>query len=225
MPPLPEEGKPISGSGKMPERPSRRVSLIRRQMLFLAMFILGLPVILVMLGPPLVGSWILWRQFALFQEDGQWHRFSLFELATRTADQKLAVSLGWPSLAVCNEFQETAGSGSSAGVLPSEQFHPNCSELGPWQSWLLRPASLLAWHRRVAGVFRFVPVSSALFLLGLISSYLLRLFGTDWRFLGGPPEPPPLGGSARSPGNHNKTAHPSRPPPRTPRIEAKRSGT
>ena len=173
----------------MPVAPRRLVSASRKWLLMLAMFALGIPVFFVMLGPPIAGGWILWRQYALYREDGRWRAFSLLELATLTLDENLAANLRWPGLAACKGFRETQMAG------PSERATQECPQLGPAQSWLLHPPSSSEWHRRVAGAFRAVPVSSLLFFLGLILSFLLRLFGGDWKLRSSSP-PAPASSSA-----------------------------
>jgi hypothetical protein len=154
----------------------------------LVMFVLGAPVFLVMLGPPIAGGWILWYQYALYRDDGRWREFSFFELTTLTLDKNLAADLRWPGLAVCNGFPETES------AVASEQSTQECPQLGPAQSWLLQPPPFSEWHRRVAGVFRVVPVSSVLFFLGLALSFFLRLGGLDWKLR--PPPPAPASSSA-----------------------------
>jgi len=180
----PAESKgPISGGGKAPQKPAPSLPAApasRKWIIYLAIFVLGLPVFLVMFGPPAAGGWILWEQFALYWHDGSWRELSLFSLATRTVDPNLAGNLRWPDLAVCHEFEGTSASGNAA-VSPSESAGNACPQLGPVGSWLLHPDKFSAWHGGVAGVFRFLPVSGLLFLLGLVSSYLLRLFSLERR--------------------------------------------
>ena len=193
MPQPPEEEQGLA-SGETPKEPRLRDSSNRKWVLYLVMLVLGLPVVFVMLAPPFAGGWILWNQIALYRQDEGWREFSLFDLATGTVEPELAANIRWPGLAVCNEFRG-ADTFGNAGRPPSGR-DPTCPQLGPWQSWLLSPASFPEWHRRVAGAFRFVPVSSLLFLFGLMLSYLLRLFGADWRFRTAPPAPPPVSSSA-----------------------------
>ena len=179
----PHDEEPIADGGGMPHSPHRLVFASRKWLLMLVMFTLGAPVFLVMLGPPIAGGWILWHQFALYQDDGRWHAFSFFELTTLTLDEDLAGKLRWPGLAVCNGFP---GTQSAEG---SEQTTGECPQLGPAQSWLLHPPPSAEWHGPVAGVFRAVPVSSVLFLLGLVLSFLFRLGGLDWKLRAPPPAP------------------------------------
>ena len=185
MPQPSRDEKPISDGGRMAEVPRRLASASRKGLLMLAMFALGVPVFLVLLGPPIAGGWILVQQYALYRDDGRWREFSLFELTTLTLDEKLAANLRWPGLTACYGFRETQGAG------PAGRAAQECPHLGPAQSWLLHPTSSSEWHRRVAGVSRAVPVSSLLFFLGLVLSFLLRLFGANWKFRSPPPPPPP----------------------------------
>ena len=193
MPLPPHDEEPRPDNGGMPAEPPRPVFSSRKWLIMLAMFTLGAPVFLVMLGPPIAGGWILWHQVALYRDDGRWHRFSFFELMTLTVDDDLAANLRWPGLAVCRGFSETQRDGDS------EQASEECPQLGPAQTWLLHPPPSSEWHASVAGVFRAVPVSSALFLLGLVLSFLLQMAGLDWKPRS--PPPAPAGDSAVS-GKH-----------------------
>jgi hypothetical protein len=184
----------MAGKGRKPEpmpAPSPYASP-KKLLLIFAMIVLGLPVFLVLLAPPVAGSWILGHQFILYRNDARWRPFSVFEWATGTADRDLAANLGRPELASCNEFRATAGSDSTARVPTSEQIQQACPALSPWQAWLLSPTAWLGLHRYLAPVLRVIPVSSLLFLLGAIAAYLLRLVGLEWRSRAGPPPPPPL---------------------------------
>ena len=79
MPRPPHNQEPLSDGGVMPapEAPRRLVSASRKWLLMLVMFALGIPVFLVMLGPPIAAGWILWQQYALYRDDGRWRAFSL----------------------------------------------------------------------------------------------------------------------------------------------------
>lgn len=191
MPRPSKDEKPVSGRVEIPEVPLRPASVSRKGLLLLVMYVLGIPVFLVMLIPPITGGWILLHQYILYRTDERWHEFSLFEFATQTLDEELAGNLGWPELAACNRFREAVAPGPTAGGEVPE----GCPQLSPWQSWLLHPAAYPEWHRRVERVLRAVPVSSVLFFFGLLLAFLLRLFGTDWK-----PRLPHFS-SARSPGN------------------------
>lgn len=180
MPRPPHDEETKSNTGGMPVVPRRLVSGSRKGLLMLVMFALGIPVFFVMLAPPLAGGWILWQQYALYRDDGRWREFSLFELATLTLDENLAANLHWPGLAVCNGLLEAAPPGpNGAGAL--ERAAEECPQPSPAQSWLLHPPSSPEWPKRVAGGFRAVPVSSLLFFFGLVLSFLLRLYGANWK--------------------------------------------
>jgi hypothetical protein len=196
MPSTPE-GEKMAGKGGKPAQPIPPVqsNLQKKLLLLTGMIVLGLPVFLVLLGPPLVGAWILWHQFALYENDARWRPFSVFQWVTDTVDQDLAENLGWPGLASCNQFRSPAVSDSDGGVFDIEQIQRECPELGPWQAWLLSPNALFGLRGYLVPVLRFIPISSLLFLLGLIAAYLLRFFGWRWRTRAGPP-PPKLLGSA-----------------------------
>ena len=199
MPSTPEDEK-MAGKGGTPEQPipPAQFAFQRKFLLIVGMVVLGLPVFLVLLSPPLVGAWILWHQFALYENDARWRPFSVSEWVTYTVDQDLAENLGWPGLASCNQFRALAVSDSGGGVLDTEQMPRGCPELGPWQSWLLKPTALFGWHRYLAPILQTIPISSLLFLLGLMVAYLLRFFGWRWRRRAGPPTPKPLGSSGVS---------------------------
>ena len=199
MPSTPEDEK-MAGKGGTPEQPSppAQFAFQRKFLLIVGMVVLGLPVFLVLLSPPLVGAWILWHQFALYENDARWRPFSVSEWMTDTVDQDLAENLGWPGLASCSEFQQIEVSDSGGGALTREQVQGGCPELGPWQSWLLKPTALFGWHRYLAPILQTIPISSLLFLLGLTVAYLLRFFGWRWRRQAGPPTPQPLGSSGVS---------------------------
>jgi len=190
----------MAGKGGTPEQPSPPAPFAfqRKLLLIVGMVVLGLPVFLVLLSPPLVGAWILWHQFALYENDARWRPFSAFQWVTDTVDQDLAENLGWPGLASCNQFRSLAFSDSSGGVLDTEQIQRRCPQLGPWQAWLLSPNALVGLRGYLAPILRFLPISSLLFLLGLIVAYLLRFFGWRWRRQAGPPTPQPLGSSGIS---------------------------
>lgn len=192
LPPMPEDEK-MTGKGGRPEQPIPPVqpAFQRKLLLILGMAVLGLPVFLVLLGPPLAGAWILWNQFALYRNDARWRPSSVFEWVTDTVDQDLAENLGWPGFASCSEFQQIEVSDSGGGVLTREQVQRGCPELGPWQSWLLKPTALFGLHRYLAPILQTIPISSLLFLLGLIAAYLLGLIGGGWRARPGPPRQSP----------------------------------
>jgi hypothetical protein len=187
----PHDEVPITNGGGMPNAPHRLVFASRKWLLMLVMFVLGAPVFLVMIGPPIAGGWILWHQYALYRDDGRWREFSFFELTTLTLDKDLAANLRWPGLAVCDGFSGAESAGAS------ERSTQECPQLGPAQFWLLHPPPFSKWPGRVAGVFRAVPVSSALFFLGLVLASFLRLGGLDWK-LRPPPPALPAGSSAAS---------------------------
>ena len=191
MPPTPEDERVMAGEGRRPEplTPPAQSSFQKKLILIFAMIVLGLPVFLVLLVPPVAGAFILWHQFAAYRNDSRWRRFSVYEWGTATVDQDLAAKLGRPELASCNQFRESARSDSTSGAPTSEQIQRECPDLGPWQTWLLRPNTWLGLHRYLAPVLRFIPVSSLLFLFGAIVACLLRLVGLEWRARGGPPHP------------------------------------
>ena len=186
MPPTPEDEMKMAGRGRKSEPlpPPASYSSPKKLLLIFAMIVLGLPVFVVLLVPPGAGAWILWRQFAAYQNDDRWRPFSVFQWATHTVDRDLAANFGRPELASCNEFQESAGSDSPARVPTSEQIRRSCPDLGAWQAWLLSPDTWVGLHRHLARVLRVIPVSSLLFLLGAITAWLLRLVGLEWRARG-----------------------------------------
>ena len=193
MPPIPEDEKRVADKGGTPEQPipTVRSSFQKQIVLILAMAVLGLPVLVVVLGPPMTGAWILWRQFARYRTDARWRQFSVFEWTTHTVEQDLAEDLGWPGLASCSEFRKSALSGSGQEVVAAAQASGRCPELGPAQAWLLNPDAYFEWHRYVAPVLRFIPLSSVLFLLGLIAAYLLRVVSLERGPRKRPPPPQP----------------------------------
>ncbi|MBF8306099.1 MAG: hypothetical protein HW398_1287 [Acidobacteria bacterium] len=170
MPPTPEDEIRMAGKGRRPGPPVPPApsSSPKGMILSFAMIILGLPV------------------FA------RWRPFSVLEWATHTVDRDLAVNLGRPELASCNQFREIASSDSTARVPTSEQILRGCPDLGPWQAWLLSPNAWFGVHRYLAPVLRVTPVSSLLFLCGAVVAYVLRLVGMKWRARGGPPASLPL---------------------------------
>ena len=118
MPESNQSEEPISGRGEKQVVPSRYVFASRRWLLLLVMYTLGLPVFFAILIPPAIGGWILWHQYALYREEGRWHEFSLYGLATLTLDERIATRLGWPSLAGCGGYQSavpTSPNSSEAG--------------------------------------------------------------------------------------------------------------
>jgi hypothetical protein len=161
---------------KTPRDPGSVLSSDRAWLVYVAMLVLGLPVLFVIVAPLAVGGWILWHQTAIYRAERQWPQFSLFELATRTAKPELAMRLSWPELSVCEQFGGEHNSNDTAGALPNES-EPACPGLSPFQNWLLDPDSPSRSNAIVAGTLRLVPVSSVFFLLGLLSSYVLRLVG------------------------------------------------
>lgn len=187
MPQAPEDGRETVGERKAPARPGQQVpgSLQKKLLLLVSMLILGMPVFVVLLGPLFAGGWILWYQAALYQQDGQWRAFSLFELVTRTVDREFSDTLQWPGLSSCNEIgssgRSTDNPQGSPGERISGELKARCPDLGPVESWLLTPESPSGWHRNLTRVLRAIPVSSFLFLLGLIISYLLRFIETERR--------------------------------------------
>jgi hypothetical protein len=58
-----------------------------------------------------------------------------------------------------------------------------CAQLAPHSTGLPQPLISSDWHGRLKGVFQAVPVSSMVFLLGLILSFLLQLFVAKWKCL------------------------------------------
>lgn len=183
MPPMSENNPEASVRRATPAQPGQHPpsSIQRKLLLILTMLVLGLPVIVVMLAPPSAGGWILWRQVALYRQDGRWRALSLFELATYTVDREFSDALRWPGVSSCSEFvssrspaEKLTGSSSarSTGVTTAR-----CPELSPAQSWLLSPESPSGGHRFLTRVLRAIPVSSLLFLLGLITAYFFRLIG------------------------------------------------
>lgn len=197
MPESQQVEEPISGSGEKPVDPARFVFTSRKWLLLLVMYTLGLPVFFAVLAPPAAGSWILWHQYALYREQGRWHEFSLYGLATLTLDGNLAERLAWPGLAACEGYQSVVLGTEPSNAGPSESASRDCPQLGPWQSWLLHPTSYPVWHMRVERLFRSIPVSSVFFLIGLMLSFVLQFFGMDWRFRPRPAPPaPPVSSSA-----------------------------
>jgi len=170
-----DDEAPSSG-GKTPKQTrsleAADTSSDRKWVLYLAMLILGLPVFLVMFGPAVAGSWVLWQQIALYRRSAQWRQFSLFDAATKTADPELVARLRWPGLAACSEFRGKDGA-SGSGDSAAGQNAPRCSQLGPAQNWLLG----LERESIVSRILRFIPVSSLFFVAALFASYLLRLIG------------------------------------------------
>ena len=187
MSPSPEDSAEAAGRRQTPKQPVQQVpdSLQKKLLLVLSMLVLGSPVFVVLFSPVFAGGWILWFQIALYRQDGRWRAFSLFELATRTVDREFSDELQWPALSSCNEIESsrkpTENPPGSPGENVSGALKPRCPDLGPVESWLLSPESPSGWHRNLTRLLRAIPVSSLLFLLCLITSYLLRLIETGRR--------------------------------------------
>ena len=202
--PRPEDGKEAAGARKAPEPPRQQepYAFQRTLLIVLAMLVLGMPVFVVLFSPPFAGGWILWHQSKLYRQDGRWRAFSLFELVTHTVDRDLTERLGWSGLSSCSELgrnREPAEkpSGLSGQTIPGG-LESRCAELGPLESWLLHPDTPSGWHRNLERTLRFIPVSSLLFLVGLIISYVFRLTEIGRRARKPSPAPPPATGSGIS---------------------------
>ena len=197
MTPKPEESKEAAGARKAPEPPRQqeRYAFQRKALIVLAMLVLGLPVFVVLFSPPVAGGLILWHQIGLYRQDGRWRAFSLFELATNTVDRDLTDKLRWPALSLCSETGRNREPAENPNGLSGQRIpvgiEGGCAELGPAQSWLLRPNASSGWHRNLVRVLRFIPVSSLLFLVGLTISYVFRLIEIGRRAGKPSPAPPP----------------------------------
>ena len=195
--PRPEDGKEAAGPRTAPEPPRRQepYAFQRKLLIVLAMLVLGLPVFVILFFPPVAGGLILWHQIKLYRQDGRWRAFSLFEFATNTVDRDLTEKLRWPALSTCSELGRSLEpaekpSGLSGQTIPGA-LESRCAELGPALSWLLRPNASSGWHRNLVRVLRFIPISSLLFLVGLIISYVFRLIEIGRRASKTAPAPPP----------------------------------
>ena len=201
---IPEDSTGAAGSRETPKQSGQQVpgSLQKKLLLILSMLILGMPVFAVFLGPIFAGGWILWFQIALYRQDSQWRAFSLFELVTRTVDREISERLQWPALSSCNEIGSSRKPGANSERSPGESVSgarkPRCPDLGPVESWLFSPETPSGWHRNLTRVLRAIPVSSLLFLLSLIGSFLLRLIEIEGITRKASPAPPPPTGSGIS---------------------------
>ena len=204
MSPSSEDSTEAAGRRETPKQPGQQVpdSLQKKLLLVLSMLVLGMPVFIVLFGPVFAGGWILWYQFALYRQDGQWRAFSLFELVTRTVNREISDELQWPTLSSCSEIGSSRKPGANSERSPGESvsgaLKPRCPNLSPVESWLLSPESPSGWHRNFTRVLRAIPVSSLLFLLGLIGSFLLRLIEIEGITRKASPAPRPPSGSGIS---------------------------
>lgn len=178
----------LSGTREILDASSSRRSWFKKMLIRLLLVIIGLPIYL--LGyclavlPVLGGGALLSMQMYLFLQDGRWYSFSVFEVATRTVDERLSTKLNEPMLSSCNETRKVSGRP------PSEKYRLEqpCPYLEGWQKWLARPQSWLGLHMILAPLLYLTSVPILIIVAGLFAWHFFSRLRKIWEAT--PNEPP-----------------------------------
>lgn len=143
----------------------------KKVLLWPLVLLIGFPLYLlaffISITPLLVGGGLLFLQSVIYLQEGEWHSFSILDVATQTVSPSFAEKIKVPWLASCAKWRDNLTSGR-------KKIKEPCQGLSTWQVWLFQPRSWFGLHKILLPVLNLVSIPLLLLIIGVLLRNLFK---------------------------------------------------